>query len=142
MSLKRHEQPPPEYLDELSHRIIHRIEHGEGRQNLWERLTTGFALRPTVAYAFGLTVCGALGLSTVYFVRQEINETADAANGMVFNIPAPAMAAIASQERQEQATLHVSNWMGNTDPASDSQPELSLFHPTRAATPVSYRPDN
>ena len=55
--------------------------------NLWDRLSGNFRLRPGVAYAFGLTVCGALGLSAVYMVKHESTETADASSGTVLRGP-------------------------------------------------------
>jgi hypothetical protein len=140
MALKRHEQPPPEYLNGLSGRIITRIEHGEGRLTLWERLSANVAVRPTMAYAFGLTVCGALGLTAVYMVRQEMADAADP-SAVAVRVPAPAMAAIASQDRTD-APLHVANWLGKTNPAVEMQPELSLFAAPPAAVTVSYHPGN
>src|ERR1700743_3877259 len=77
MALKKHEQPPAEYLSQLHNRIINRIERGEGRQNFWDRLTANFALRPGLVYAFGLTVCGALGVTGAYMVREEMITASD-----------------------------------------------------------------
>jgi hypothetical protein len=135
MALKRHEQPPPEYLDRLPERIINRIEHGEGRLSLWDRVSANFALRPTVAYAFGLTVCGALGLSAVYLVRQQ---AATASGGVALRIPASTAAALAREERQQETPpLHVANWLGNTNPTVDYQFATSLFGPNHGPAPVS-----
>jgi hypothetical protein len=142
MALKRHEQPPPAYLNQLSNRIITRIERGEGQLTLWEKVSANFSLRPTVACAFGLTVCGALGLSAVYAIRQQVAETANASGAMTLRIPTTAAVSFVSSERPEAAPLHVANWLGKTNPATELQPELSLFHPTRAAMPVSYQPGN
>jgi hypothetical protein len=139
MALKRHEQPPPEYLDELSDRIITRIERGEGRLNLWDRLSANLALRPTVAYAFGLTVCGALGLSAVYMIKQEATQTADSSPGAILRGSVP-VEAFAGQNNPATPPLHVANWLRNTNPTAESQPELSLFATTHAAIPVSYEP--
>jgi hypothetical protein len=137
MALKRHEQPPPEYLSELSTRIITRIEHGEGRANLWDRLSANLSLRPSVAYAFGLTVCGALGLSAVYMVRQEVTQTADSTTGTILKRPASANL-FADQFKTVTPPLHVASWMGNTNPTADTEPQLSLFNSTYATIPVSY----
>jgi hypothetical protein len=141
MALKRHEQPPPEYLDELSCRIITRIERGEGRLNLWDRLSGSFRLRPGVAYAFGLTVCGALGLSTVYMVKHETAQTADASPGAVLRGPVVADN-FAAPLNPATPPLHVANWLRNTNPTTESQPQLSLFTTTHAAIPVSYETGN
>jgi hypothetical protein len=138
MALKRHEQPPPEYLNQLSDRIITRIERGEGQLNFWDKLSARISLRPSVAYAFGLTVCGALGLSAVYTVRQEMLQAADSSPGATLRVPAPAIA-LTSQFKQPLPPMHVANWLGNTNPSAESQPELSLFNTTPATVPVSYK---
>jgi hypothetical protein len=140
MALKRHEQPPPEYLNQLSDSIITRIERGEGRLNLWDRLSANFALRPSLAYAFGLTVCGALGLSTLYMVKQEVTQTVGSLPGAIVRDPAPA-GAFASQVNPA-VPLHVANWLRNTNPTTESQPQLSLFSTTHTAVPVSYESGN
>jgi hypothetical protein len=140
MALKRHEQPPPEYLDQLSTRIRTRIEHGEGRMNLWDKFSANFSLRPSLAYAFGLTVCGALGLSAVYMVKQEMLQAADFSPGAILRGPAPAT--FASQFNPSTPPLHVANWLRNTNPAAESQPELSLFGASHTVLPVSYQSGN
>ena len=138
MALKRHEQPPPEYLEKLSDRIITRIEHGEGQLNFWDKLSANFSLRPSLAYAFGLTICGALGLSSFYLVRQEMADTTEAASGMTLRGPVHA-AMLASQLQQTTPPLHVANWIANTNPG-ELQTELSLFDSSHAIIPVNYTP--
>ncbi len=139
MALKRHEQPPREYLDELHEKIRTRIEHGEGQLNLWDRLSANFSLRPSLAYAFGFTVCGALGLSAVYMARQEMMQAADSSPGLALRGPAPA-GAFASQFQPTTPPLHVANWLGNTNPSSESRPQLFQFNTTHFVQPVSYQP--
>jgi hypothetical protein len=140
MALKRHEQPPAEYLDRLSDRIITRIEHGEGRMNLWDKLSASISLRPGVVYACGLTVCGALGLTSVCLVRHEM-ETAESATSPV-RVPVVTALAVTGPDRDETATLHVANWMGVTNPVTDPQAEASLFRSSHLTVPVSYHPGN
>ena len=53
MAVKRHEEPPPAYFQNLSGKIVSRIERGEGQLTLWERLSSNFTLRP----AFALRLC-------------------------------------------------------------------------------------
>ena len=137
MALKRHEQPPPEYLDELSDSIIMRIERGEGRLNLWDRLSANFSLRPSLAYAFGLTVCGAVGLNAVYSVKQQVTQTAESLPGAILRDPAPANA-FAGQINPATPPLHVANWLGNTNPTAESEPQLSLFNTSHSVIAVSY----
>jgi hypothetical protein len=139
MALKRHEQPPPDYLNRLSDTIITRIERGEGRRNLWDRVSAHFVLRPSLAYAFGLTVCGALGLSAVYMVRQEMTQAAD--SSPIANFRGPVFAdSFTSQTKPAIPILHVANWLRNTNPTAETQPELSLFSSSHTVIPVSYEP--
>ena len=126
IALKRLELPPPEYLHQLSDSIITRIERGEGRLNLWDRLSANFALRPSLVYAFGLTVCGALGLSAVYLIRQEVMQTADAASGAVLRSPNPSVA-FASQMNPVMPPLHVANWLGDPGGGLPTAPELAAW---------------
>ena len=141
MALKRHEQPPPGYLGQLPGRIRARIERGEGQLNVWDRLSANFSLRPTLAYAFGLTVCGALGLSAISMVREEMARAADPSPGVIVKGPAPA-GQFAVQFKPEPPTLHVANWLGNTNPTADTEPQLSLFDMHHAVVPVSYQSGN
>lgn len=138
MALKRHEQPPPDYLHRLSDRIITRIEHGEGERTFWDKLSANFSLRPSLAYAFGLTVCGALGLSSVYMVRQEMVRSADDSSAVAVREPV-ALRGYGVQVKPAPAPLHVANWLVNTNPVADPQMELSLFNDqNQPAIPVSY----
>jgi len=141
MALKRHEQPPPEYLHQLSDRIITRIEHGEGRLTLWDKLSARLSLRPSVAYAFGMTVCGTLVLSGVYMIKQGMTQAADSSPEAALRGPAPADI-FASQFKSTPPLLHVANWLGNTNPTTETQSELSFFSPSHAVIPVSYESGN
>ena len=137
MALKRHEQPPPEYLDHLSGRIITGSNMAKGSRRFWERISASFSLRPTMAYAFGLTICGALGLSGVYLVWQEM-ELSEASGVAVVRIPPSTAAALASlQRQQEQPVLHVANWLGATNPAAETQPLMPLFSASHAPATVT-----
>ena|ERR1022692_1747883 len=138
MALKRHEQPPREYLDELHEKIRTRIERGEGQLNLWDRLSANFSLRPSLAYAFGFTVCGALGLSAVYVAKQEMMQSADASPGVALRRPAPA-GAFPSQFPSTTPPLHVANWLRNTNPSPESQPQMDLFNRSHVLLTVSYQ---
>ena len=139
IALKRHEQPPPLYLDQLSRAIRTRIEHGEGRMNMWERLSANFSLRPSLAYAFGLIVCGALGLSAFYMVRQEAPSAEASSSGMALTGLAPAEVYASQLNKPAAPPLHVANWLGNTNPSAETQPEPSLFDTTHTVRSVSYQ---
>jgi hypothetical protein len=141
MALKRHEQPPPEYLHQLSGAIRTRIERGEGQLNVWDKLSANFSLRPSVAYAFGLTVCGALSLSAIYMVKQEMAQSADFGPGTVLRGPSP-MGTFATQINPSTPPLHVANWLGNTNPSVEPQGELSFFNTGHVVRTVSYQTGN
>ena len=138
MALKRHEQPPPGYLNHLPARIIARIERGEGQSNFWEKISMQFSLRPSLAYAFGLTACGALGLSAVFIAKQEGMRTANSSSGVALGAPSSA-AAYASQIDTETPLLHVAGWLRNTNPATIIPPQISLFSTSGVAIPVAYQ---
>lgn len=61
LALKRYEQPPPGYFDQLSARILNRIESSDaGQTTLWERLGFAFGSKPAFVCALGVVVCGLL----------------------------------------------------------------------------------
>lgn len=60
LALKRHEQPPPGYFSQLPQHVWKRIEKEEARPSFWEQWIPSFGLKPAVAYAFGLVLCGTL----------------------------------------------------------------------------------
>lgn len=139
MALKRHEQPPPGYLNQLPNTIIHRIELGECRLTLWERISTNVALRPTLVYAMGLTMCGALGLSAIFLAKDEMARTADASSGLALRGVMSATA-YAAPVNPVVPPIHVANWLGNTNPTVETQPQLSLFEASpRQVMPVAYQ---
>ncbi|HOW67834.1 MAG TPA: hypothetical protein P5186_25105 [Candidatus Paceibacterota bacterium] len=60
LTLKRGEQPPPGYFDDLPNRILLRVFPIQRRELLpwWQRLMGVFDPRPVVLGAFGTAVCG------------------------------------------------------------------------------------
>lgn len=59
LALKRYEQPPPGYFENLSARIINRIELAEaGHQTWWQRLGFAFEFKPALVCAMGVVACG------------------------------------------------------------------------------------
>jgi len=139
MALKRHEQPPPEYLSGLSNTIISRIERGDCRLTMWERISTNVSARPGLAYALGLSICGTMGLSAVYVARHDMAQPG--VSVAVAKLPM-SESAFVSQLKPPGPTLHVANWLGNTNPNAGTQPEISLFNTTQTVMPVSYSRGN
>ncbi|MFN7140823.1 MAG: hypothetical protein ACK4UN_15915 [Limisphaerales bacterium] len=61
LALKKHEQPPPGYFNELPGKIWTRIERENAAPaSFWEGFLSRFVLRPTVAYSFAFVVCATL----------------------------------------------------------------------------------
>ena len=60
LKVKRYEQPPPRYFDDLSHGVLGRLRGPDGlrEQSLVSSLGLGFLLRPALFYAVGLACCG------------------------------------------------------------------------------------
>ena len=70
LALKKYEQPPPGYFDQLSARIISRIEATDlGRTTLWERLGFAFGSKPAFVCALGVVVCGLLSIGILSTIQ-------------------------------------------------------------------------
>jgi hypothetical protein len=133
IALKRYEQPPPGYFHLLPDRIIHRIEQGEGRSGFWERWRLAFRVRPALAYALGLTVCGAL-TAGLYF-SPTMEQAAGAGESSPDNLWADASAGAPAPR---DTSLSGSRWLGSTNPVTAPQTGDFLFPSSAArAIPVS-----
>jgi hypothetical protein len=133
IALKRYEQPPPGYFHLLPDRIIHRIEHGEGRSTFWERWWPSIRVRPGLAYSLGLAVCGTLTIA-VYCAPKN-----DMAAAMRESPPGSQWAAVADESASPPDTaLSGSRWLGSTNPVMAPRSGDLLFKNTEArAIPVS-----
>jgi hypothetical protein len=80
LALKRHEQPPPGYFEQLSSEIHARLLTGEHRQTDWwqelgdeaswlQRFWAALSAKPALAGAFGLVVCS-LVLTGIYYSQE------------------------------------------------------------------------
>ena len=140
IALKRFEQPPPGYFHLLPDRIISRIEKGEGRSGFWETLGAAFGIRPALAYAFGLTVCGAVTVGIFYSPKSE------AMAGITGQMPASlwAMSPPRAEMVRESAAprgLHVANGFGSTNPVMSSETANLFGSEDEHAIPVSFFQD-
>ena len=123
LALKRHEQPPPRYFNELPNKIWSRIETEQGQSSFWKRIFPGVVLRPAVAYAFGLIVCGTLIVGIGSALKQP--ETSQSPAALVTKEDSlPPLAPIAPALAKE-----------NT---SDSQGHVSSTNPVINVVPVSF----
>lgn len=96
LALKKHEQPPPGYFDQLSQEIFSRLESGEATQTsavnesagwlggLWNLLDA----KPILAGAFGVAVCGLMLAGILYSQRIEPVSDREVAAAAVTN-PTP-----------------------------------------------------
>lgn len=76
LALKRYEQPPPGYFNRLPGTILARIEAGETEPSFWENLFSNFVLRPSHAYALGLSFCGMLIAAVLYSLQAHPSQMA------------------------------------------------------------------
>jgi hypothetical protein len=136
MALKRHEVPPPGYFNRLPGTIIDRIEMGEGRLNVWERLHAAFTIRPAFAYAFVLAACGTL-TATVYSVKMKTAEEAYQRPSKN-SLQSESMGGSFANNFNPALGPHVANWIANTNPSMVSTSMPSLFDIPYQAVPVSY----
>jgi hypothetical protein len=125
LALKRHEQPPPGYLEDFSNQVILRLRAGETgepasvmarllRETPWlQRLWTMLEARPVFAGAFGATLCALLLSGIIYAEKAEPTSFAPnlAANVQVSPFATPASL--------------VANLAPSTNPIS---PSASLFN--------------
>jgi hypothetical protein len=70
-------------------------------------------------------------------VKQEMARSTDSTETATIAVPAPAIA-YASQINSAQPVLHVANWLGNTNPSPETQPQLSFFNTSHPVRTVSY----
>jgi hypothetical protein len=130
IALKRYEQPPPGYFRLLPERITHRIEQGEGQSNFWETWSAAFSIRPVLAYALGLTVCGALTAGIWYAPRMD-QSTGVATSGNRWAVESFRTAAVDAPPSGER-------WLGSTNPVMAPRNGESFFTmPEVHAIPVS-----
>ena len=139
MSLKRHEQPPPGYFNQLPGRIIARIEAGESAPTFWQRLSDVFVMKPSHAYALGLFVCGALGVGTFLSFKSQTNQAgspAVAVQPVQKTVVQPALAA----QPAPSSTVPVT-FVNSTNPAIGSPKVPSLFDRStqQPVVPVSFQ---
>jgi len=82
LALKRHEQPPPGYFENLSSRISDRIEQQReiARFPWWRKLAV-FDLKPAMVCATGVIVCGLLAAGVI--TSLQVNNTAVASPAQV-----------------------------------------------------------
>jgi hypothetical protein len=138
MALKRHEQPPPGYFNRLSDKIAARLEREGGRPGFWERTLAAFTFRPAFAYSFALATFSALTFSVINSVRTQPQESSQSQPGNSWRTGAQDEAFASKAMPLE--SLHVANWMGNTDPSVEASILPSLFSSSahNHTFPVSY----
>jgi hypothetical protein len=143
LAIKRRETPPPGYFQSLSGRIIWRIERGEKPLSFWERFSASFMMRPAFAYAFAVAAFGAFSAS-IFYVGAAKDQDAQAQNEPATawadagTLPASAFAT----QNEFSPSLHVANWLGNTNPGAPLQMLPSLFAPRGHVVPASFENGN
>jgi hypothetical protein len=138
MALKRHELPPPGYFTYLSEKIATRIQRGEGKLNLVERVYAALVLRPALAGACIVAVGTVLSLTAAYSVNTAQDDASVESPHATWRNAAPSEA-FATRIDSTQP-LHVPNWVGSTNPGVPAAELPSLFAPVAQAVPVSFEP--
>jgi hypothetical protein len=138
LALKRHEQPPPGYFDQLPRTIRARIQAGvpEAQAGFWETLFHRITLRPAAAYSAVGIACLGLVVGFGVFVNPEPG--ADPYNPQVET---------SAQVFDEHLMIPLGVELASTnvEPESSMQPLLpqhtpSFFLPTQPATSVNFSP--
>jgi len=128
--LKRHEQPPPDYFDGFSGAVLERIQTiANEPASGWRYWLAWFELKPLLAGAYGLAVCGLLlfGIGLAQLMQAE---------------PLIGASALAWQELQSTMIV-TSAWRLSENPRpSLGRWELpaSSFHPVLSQPPASFLP--
>jgi hypothetical protein len=154
LKLKRYEQPPPGYFNDLARQIVARIEAGDSSEELvdrpfwetpWMRWLLGlFDHRPALAGAFGMAVCALLVAGIVHSERMKTPP-------LLPWLPSDSGTPIASAEPlsplASAQTIGLDNQSGasmlffSTNPIGATQPSGSLFEQIRLnAQPVNFIP--
>ncbi|HUP81507.1 MAG TPA: hypothetical protein VM260_23350, partial [Pirellula sp.] len=135
LTLKRYEQPPPGYFNELPHRVWKRIETENARPTFWARVFPAIGLKPAVAYAFGLVVCGTLIIGIGSALRTPDEQQLA---GPLLQTDALKATPLTSVGLAQQSVLIASNDFSNTNPAI-SEPSLYPGPVQLNVQPVGFR---
>ena len=120
LALKKYEQPPPGYFDQLSARILHRIESAEtGQTTLWERLGFAFGSKPAFVCALGVVVCGLFSIG-ILSTLQATTANATATPQLAFGSE-PALPMISAPE---EARSSVEPVISQASPFNDVAPSV------------------
>lgn len=119
LALKKYEKPPPGYFDQLPNKIWARIEAEEAQPSWWERVFGALTIKPAVAYAFGLVVCGTLIIGIGSALKTDEQQLATP---------------LTSPQENSAGIIHSvapSATLGNTDTAATNPVTGPLFPPTK-----------
>lgn len=117
LALKRHEQPPPGYFDQLPGRILAQLRKEEEQPNFWTRFVNTFVLRPAFAFTLGFAVCAFFITGLTFSLR--VNPA------MIASQPKLESWEVASSSPNKQPiTLHVPGFDEFAPTNSDDQPSL------------------
>lgn len=128
LALKKYEQPPPGYFNQLSARIISRIEAADaGRTTLWERLGFAFGSKPAFVCALGVVVCGLVCIGILSSIQ---GTTAGTFNSQQFAFGSEASVPMMAAPEVARSSV---------EPVIS---QVSPFNPSVQAEKVSYTPSH
>ncbi len=126
LALKRYEQPPPGYFNQLPGRILSRIEREE--PTFMEKLARVFVFRPAMAYALGLAFCGTFAAGLGYSLHLRTEQMAQQRNPLEpWDIGAFSNLNPSHEDSTQFPDLHVRGYDNFTSATNDSAPKPSLF---------------
>ncbi len=121
LALKKYEQPPPGYFDQLSARILNRIESAEmGRNTLWERLGFAFGSKPAFVCALGVVVCGLFCIGILSALQATTANDVAAAPQLAFG----SESALPMMTAPEEARSSVEPVISHASPFNDAAPDV------------------
>lgn len=116
LALKRYEQPPPGYFDQLAGTIMRRLEAGEGvRAGAWEaaaweapwlyRLWEALFGRPALTASLSVAACGLIVAGVLYAERVELPSLTEPGLAAAGALPAATASSLVFNQAPAEPTL-------------------------------------
>ena len=135
LAAKRHEQPPPGYLDRLPGQITARLraEAAAQAEPWWRQLLASFHTKPAWAIAFSVLALSAL--TTGILLAPGLQKEADPEG----NVGTPAAAVVAGEAGQASNSVALQLPLEGATNASNSAAPPGLFSPSGQVDRVKFK---